>query len=183
MPLHFDNKTRATLTSVNMRSENHGEELVPAIDLRFAVDAPRSVLADYHPDLAGHLYVTPAQLVVPGEEPMPCALRFPKLGQPFKWDEESTGHRLAIDYGIDGEDNPDELVCRVHRHVLTLKEGGTVTVEFTCTCNHELDEHTVGRLGLLVKHALWITLSPGQPPDEGDGEEQDGGQGALPLAA
>jgi hypothetical protein len=134
------------------------------------MDAPASVLADYDPDLPAYLFNGPAP-------------RFSKLAQPLKWDEECTGARLTIDYGIDGEDNPETLECRVHRHVITVRQGPAVTLEFTCSCvDKQLSEAVVGRLGMLVKHALWIALTPGKPsekgPVAGDGNPA---QGALSL--
>jgi hypothetical protein len=166
MPLHFNKPTRATLTSVNPQSENHGpDELVPTLHLRFAVDAPAAVLGGFHPDLAPMLYTDAAA---------PSGLRFPKLGS-LKWDEEHKRCRLGVDFGIEGE--AEVLECRVHRIVVTCKPGGTVALEFTASCEHELSAHVVGLFGMLVKHALWITLSGGELVKEGD----EGKQAALSL--
>jgi hypothetical protein len=163
MSLKFPEPTRAKLVDVNTRSEKHGTELVPAIDLRFQLDVTNHLLAAYHPDLRELLYRTSDQGALPGVEAVSDAteLRFPKLAQPLRWDDESNENDLVIDC-----DNEGEHValgdCKVHKHVIETKQGGTCQLTFTCSCTHDLTERAVGLLGTRVQHDVAITLTSKQ---------------------
>lgn len=174
--LQFDVPTKAKLIDVNPRSERHGDELVPAIDLRFQLDIGNHILATYHPELLEWLYHEAAQGQLPGVQPNAekAALRFPQLGQPLHWKDESVGNALTIDYGIGGESNVTLAGGKVHKHVITAKEGGTVSVAFTYSAalpgTHDVSESAVGRLGTRVQHDVHILLSGGREADEPEGE-------------
>ena len=58
---------------------------------------------------------------------------------------------------------------KCHRHVLTLKEGGTVTVAVTASAAN-VGELVLGRLGVRVQHDVHVMLSEGAPYSE---EEDD----------
>jgi hypothetical protein len=75
-------KTVATLSSVNPRTELHGDDHVPAADLFFEIDSSNNLLSMFHPSLRSCLF---SKDDVAGESDMfpdPNALtvyRFPKL--------------------------------------------------------------------------------------------------------
>lgn len=159
--LSFSVPTKGKLTSLNVRSEEHGKTLVPAVDLRFAMDVPNSALAQYHPGLLDVLYEPGDQGQLDGIEHVAevTELRFPHLKPPYVWDEVSHGHTLVIDYGIDGDNGISMPDCKLHKHTLTPKRGGTCTIEFTLSATHNLTRETLGTLGLRVRHDLWLTLA------------------------
>jgi hypothetical protein len=170
MALQFLTPTRAKLIDVNPRSEKHGpDELVPAIDLRFQLDIDYELLAALDSRLPQWVYeeqlqqpTTEGQEELPGIDAPPpvrvAVLRFPQVGQPFKWEDESEGYTLTVDYGIGGESNTVLGPCKVHKHSITAREGGTCTVAFTCSCATGLTEHDVGRMGTRVQQDAFICL-------------------------
>jgi hypothetical protein len=74
------------------------------------------------------------------------------------WEDESIDNTLTVDYGIGGESNIHLGDCKVHKHVFTVKAGGTVQLQFTASCAHDLTEQAVGRLGTRVQHDVFIML-------------------------
>lgn len=163
MPLEFADVTKAKLIDVNPRSEKHGPtDLQPAIDLRFQVDCSNEVLKQYHPELLDLLYEDTGQMQLDAVEKTAerATLRLPQLAMPLHWSEESIGNDLTVDYGIGGESDLSLLGCRVHKHVITAKQGGTCTIAFTVSCAHDLTKDVVGALGTRVQHDIYIKLHP-----------------------
>lgn len=52
-------KQKAKLTSLNLRAEVHGDEKVPAADIRFSFDAPNELLSEFDPALKSSFYRKP----------------------------------------------------------------------------------------------------------------------------
>jgi hypothetical protein len=52
-------KQKAKLTSLNLRAEVHGDERVPAADIRFSFDAPNELLSEFDPALKSSFYRNP----------------------------------------------------------------------------------------------------------------------------
>lgn len=91
MKLEFSSLTKSKLVSVNVRSEKHGPELVPAVDLKLSMDAGNDILAKFHPDLKEALYFKAdqekdGQIALDGVESVTNLpnLRFPKIEGAFK---------------------------------------------------------------------------------------------------
>lgn len=174
MSLQFAKPTKAKITSVNARSENHGDQLVPAVDVRFEMDLPNAqVLPAYASELLDAMYDrmhVDAQSSIPDIGPANTHLRFPQLG-PLKWKAATVHENLEIDYGMGGKKSNIELhQVKCHRHALALKEGGTVTVSFTVSASH-VSEQAIGRLGVRVQHEVHVVLSAGAPLED-EGEEE-----------
>lgn len=163
--LEIESPQPAKLQSVNVRSEQHGKDLVPAVDLKFTLDACNDVLSHFHGSLKSFLYQkteassTDAQPGLDGVEPVSDLpnLRFPKL-MPLAWDDEQTGMELVVDYGLGGTSDLVLSGCTVNAVGLAPKEGGTVEVKFRVQCTNLL-EATIGKLATLVQHDVHITLS------------------------
>jgi len=160
MPLTFEQPHKAKLIDVNPRSEVHGKDLKPALDLRFEMDASHAVLDQLHRNLAGLLFERD-ETQLPGVDSW--ALRLPKLKQPLHWDDEAVGNDLSVDMGVNGEERIELHDCRVHKHVIHAKEGGTVTLSWTASCTHDLTRETVGLLGTRVQHDVAVALRATQP--------------------
>jgi hypothetical protein len=170
MSLKFETPTRAKITSVNARSEMHGDKLVPAVDVKLEMDLPNAdALSAYSTDLLDALYdrqAVSAQSSIPDISPVATHLRFPKLG-PLKWKDATLHDALAIDYGLGGKSNVDLRNVKVHSHTMKLKEGGTVTVAFTCSAAG-VSEQVVGRLGVRVGHEVHVVLGEGSPIEDSE---------------
>jgi hypothetical protein len=178
--------TAAKIDSVNCRSELHGKEHSPAVDLRISFDAANSVLDMFDGWLLFVLYHkadAPAQpdpqQALDGVEVVSDTpnLRIPFLASPLKWGREYTGYTLVIDYGIGGKSNVVLGDCAVNNVQFSPKEGGTVTVTMRLQCSKGLNEKVLGKLALLVQHDVHIQLEApevdvGAPPIDG---AKDGG--------
>lgn len=161
----FPRLTKAKLSSVNVRSEKHGNELVPAVDLKIVIDQGNDILDKFHPDLKAALYYKAQdddeQEELEGIEPVTNLpnLKFPKLDGLLKWDHTGNGYRLDIDYGLGEASNLLMFDCEVNSIAFACKEGGTVEVAFRVQVA-KVEERILGKLAGLVQHEISIILTP-----------------------
>lgn len=174
MPFEFLTLTKAKLNSVNVRSEKHGLELVPAIDLKLTIDSSNDILKKFHADLLPSVYFKAApddgeQQALDGIEPATTLpnLKFPKLDGPLKWDLMGAGYILVLDYGLGGASNLELHGCEVNNFAFTCKEGGTVELQFRVQLTN-VDEKIAGKLCTLAQHEVSITLTAPTPADVED---------------
>ncbi len=159
----FPNFTPARLNSVNVRSEKHGPELVPAVDLKLSIDSSNAILHKFHPDLLASLYFkaqeNDEQNELDGIEPVTNLpnLKFPRMGDPIKWDLVGAGYTLAIDFGLGGDSNLMMYGCQINNFGISPKEGGTVEIVFRVQIS-EIDEHIIGKLATLCQHEVSVML-------------------------
>jgi hypothetical protein len=152
------------MTNMNTRTEKHGVESVPAVDLNFSMDAMNSVLSNFDGGLLSALYhrvktTDDAQAELEGVEPITDLpnLRFPKLA-PIKWDWKGMGYTLQIDYGLGAERCIELEGLEVGKIVLDCKEGGTVEVKFQVQCCSGLTEAIIGKLAMMNGQEVHISL-------------------------
>jgi hypothetical protein len=159
--------TTAKLNSVNVRSEKHGDDLVPALDLSFTIEAANAILDDFDPALRAALFykaeigsATAEQDELDGVEPVSDLpnLRFTDLVQPIKWDKAYAGYTVTVGHGLGGKSDIVLDGCAINNFALTLHEGGTCEVKFRVQCTAGLSEKVMGKLSLLVQHELQILL-------------------------
>lgn len=161
-------KTVVTLSSVNPRTELHGDDHVQAADLFFEIDSSNDLLSMFHPSLRSCLF---SKDDVAGESDMfpdPNALtvyRFPKL-EKFKWDQEYKRCELTVHYGVSGVSDIHLTDVQIDRFVITPKQGGTVTIRFRAKTKP--DEASLGRLCSWIRSKTKITLVQAEPELELD---------------
>jgi len=167
MTFELDTKTKLRLLNVNPRRERHGDENVPAVDLKLRLEASNDVLSMFDGHLKSALYfrngVAPDQGGldgVPDVSDMPN-LRFPKL-EPLRWDSEQIGCEFSIDHGLGGKSDLTLDGCAVNNFVIEPKEGGTVVVTFRVQCD-SIHERELGKLCTMIDSNIEATLSG--PPD------------------
>ena len=167
MTFEIEEFTNAKLTSINCRSEKHGpDDLMPAVDLSFTLDAPNTALSSFDKHLLSSIYFKSengpigGQGTLEGVEEVAALpnLRFPSMG-PLKWGKDLTGYTLTIDHGLGGKSELVLADCKVNEFRLHPKEGGTVEIKFRVQCSTSLTEKTLGKLSLLVQHEIPIKLS------------------------
>lgn len=154
-------KQNAKLTAVNPRAEIHGEERVPAVDLKFEIKTSNDILSEFDPSLKHSLYRKPdasdtqQQLI---DEPghMPVA-RFPLMG-PIKWGKEFMGYDGRIFWGVSGKDDIVLEDCQVDGFRFECQDGGTVVMSFRVICHPS--EKSMGKLCGLVQQDVEMTLTP-----------------------
>ena len=133
----------ATVSHINVRDEKHGEETVLAVDIKFKVDMPNTVLDELHHGLRISMFGANEEQDDRFEGGHLPRLRYPML-DPIKMNlgeqpVSLTIHRVTHDIKVDG---------KVKKVVLECKEGGTVTAVFTVSCNPDPD--VVGKLSGLL---------------------------------
>jgi len=161
-------RQQAKLVNLNARAEKHGEDPVPAADLKFAFDAPNDILSEFDAALKSSLYGKDdsgqGELVdTPGHLPR---LRFPKLGV-LKWDAKIVGATLIVHHGIDEKSDIVLEGVDVDGFSFECKDGGTVTVGLRAQCHP--DERQVGKLFQHIQDDVEITLEPPQSVVNDDG--------------
>jgi len=160
-------KQTAKISHLNLREEKHGEESVPAVDVKITADVPNDFLSYLHPQLKWSLYDKPEnpELVEdPGHFPR---LRYSSLA-PLHWDCGIRPIHLTI-HGAVKKDNLD-LVGKIGGKGLrlTCKDGGTVVIEFTVGVSN-VPPALVGALsGLLGASTVKVSVAAAgdADPDE-----------------
>lgn len=157
----FPTFTPATINSLNVRSENHGSDQVPAIDLRMMVTGSNEMLRMFGVGwLIGH-YIpadveNDAEPELDGIDPMTPRpkLRFQagKIDIPLA---EYIGVNLVIDFGLGGRSNI-ELFGDANKFKADLRDGGSIDLSFRFQASG-LKGTVIGKLGELIKHGVKIT--------------------------
>jgi hypothetical protein len=174
----LDEMTQVTISNVNIRSELHGTEHVPAVDIDVKLTASNDILSMFHGSLKSMFYgeangASGEQPELEGVPPVSSLTRLlcPYL-EPISIKREHAGYELTIDHGTGGDRNIVMGQCEVNKFKVDLKEGGSVELKFRVQAAG-LDEATLGKVGTLIGREvpLMLTapeekqqeLSPGEP--------------------
>lgn len=156
---------KVTILNVNVRSELHGDEHVPAADLSIKLTTSNLILSEFDGALRGMLYQKAkgeaAQAQLEGVEPvsdMPL-LRCTTIEQPMKLKSEYVGYTLTIDRGLGGGSNLIVGECAINKMRADCKEGGTVDLSFRVQAS-KLSADVIGKLATLIGCETSITLAP-----------------------
>lgn len=154
----------ATVSNVNIRSENHGDDHVTATDINFTFETGAKVLDSFAKGLRGFLYSDDektGQARVPGTgsgEDGP-QLRFNGVFGPLALKKEWPGYKLGIAWGDIAStvqlDLADVKVCKIK---IDAKDGGTVAIALQAQCKPKKDDY--GDLALLLQKEVRLTLQP-----------------------
>ena len=167
MPSQFaiESMAKVTILNVNVRSELHGDEHVPAADISVKLTTSNHILSEFDGALRGMLYQKAkgeaAQGQLDGVEPvtdMPL-LRCTTIEQPLKLKSEYVGYTLTIDRGLGGGSNIVVGECSVNKVRADCKEGGTVDLLFRVQASN-LKEDVIGKLATLIGCETSIMLTP-----------------------
>jgi hypothetical protein len=162
------------ISAVTNGSENHGQELVPALSIGLSITGASTLLDEFDPGLRDLLFRRPAAR--PGDLPMAddnlSELRFPLLRN-IQWNRDFAGYQIRFHIGASGAE--DVLVSDVgikEIHINPL-EGGSVQISLKARC-HPQDDFEHGKLSRLLKHEITIDLTPPDvDPSLFDDDEQD----------
>lgn len=167
MPSQFsiEQMAKVTILNVNVRSELHGDEHVPAADISIKLVTSNNILSEFDGSLRGMLYQKAkseaAQAQLEGVEQvtdMPL-LRCTTIEQPLKLKSEYIGYTLTIDRGLGGESNIVVSECSVNKVRADCKEGGTVDLTFRVQASN-LKEDVIGKLATMIGCETSVTLTP-----------------------
>lgn len=151
----------AKVSSFNPRAEKHGEDNVPAGDIKFEVTTHSSALDSFSPTFRKFLFCKPRV----GEQPgLPFAegddltsLAQPKL-KPQRLTEEFTGYGLTIGSGLDSVEPLHLHDVKLSNFVFEPLNGGSVVISFNATCHP--DAEVSGELCQMIQDSVEITLTP-----------------------
>lgn len=149
-----------TLTSVNIRGEMHGPDVQPASDLKLEANMSNDVLSQLDPALKSSLYYydeARSDLADKGKKEVGFLphLRFPKLSAKQEWSDEMMAKIAIVEKGAK---KAIELEGKVNAIQFEPKDGGTVAFCFRFQCKP--NEAHFGKLGMLIKSEVEITLAP-----------------------
>jgi len=151
---------QAKIASFNPRAEKHGDENVPAGDIKFEVKAHSSVLDLFDPsyrtflfrkaDLAGE-----QQPLLEGDKL--TALAKPKL-KPLSLEEDFPGYTLTIGSGLEAIEPLVLSDVELSSFKFEPIEGGSVGITFSATVHGDADDF--GEICQQIQNLVDITLEP-----------------------
>lgn len=157
--------TRVTITNVNIRSEMHGEDHVPAADISVKLTGSNELLDQFDTSLLLMFYKAAeradgAQAEIEGTEfsAFPL-LRTALVKMPLKLNNEYAGYELEIDRGLGGKSNLTMRDAKVDSFKADLKEGGSIELAFRIAVS-KLNADTLGKLGTMIGSEVSILLIP-----------------------
>jgi hypothetical protein len=165
----------ATLNSVNLRAELHGDDHVPAVDLGLTMDLPNTVLSDFGPQLRASLYAKSAgakkdappqgelDVVAPVSD-LPH-LKNACIDGAIKIRFEGAGYTVRIDYGLGGDHDLVLTGAKVNQVRVTPKEGGTITLTLRIQVTSP-EQSAIGLLGNMIGNEVTISLEPPKADQE-----------------
>jgi hypothetical protein len=158
-------KERCLLAHMNVRTEMHGDERDPAVDLKFEFSSANNLLSKLHQDLRATFYCGDANQDMVTPDNMPH-LRFPFMG-PVPWELEIPRTRLRIH---DADKPENDIVLgggKTNKFKLVMKNGGTVEWSFRCQFSKP-DEDIVAKLMRALNQRVPVSLECAEEEEEGD---------------
>lgn len=165
--------TAVLMSSFNVRSELHGKDHVPAVDIGITATLPNTALDSLAPPLREMLYrALEADERVPqpeldGVEPVTSTplLRLDDL-EPIKLTKKLAGYTATIPWGLDR--TIQLQVCGVDKFVVDALQGGSIELSFRIQARN-VEGDDLGRLGLMLGQEQQLELAPPvlSPPIDG----------------
>lgn len=149
---------KAHLVHINPRTEKHGEQDVPAADLKFQMTESNGMLAMFHPTLRHHLYEQEdANEQLEGVEAL-TRLRFGGLITRIRIGHALKGADVVIGFGLGGASDISLDTVDVDGFSLDLLEGGSVGLTFRVKARPTGDQ--IKRLYEVLGGEIDITVVP-----------------------
>lgn len=153
----------ALLSSVNLRAECHGDDKVPAVDLKFSLTVGGEYLEKFHPDLRRLLFKKSDQQDLVDNTEF-GALRFPELGVlTYDVEFENVTVMIGVTKTVMLKD------CKIDKFKLEPIEGGSVAIDFRVVA-HPSEKH-IGNLSALIQQEVDLTIEQVDPPQGGFNED------------
>lgn len=172
-------KQACKIDSFNPRAERHGENKVPAGDLKITVSGHSSLMEQFVPGLRKILFRKPdlvgeQQSLIEGDDLTQVA--HPNM-KPIVLDEDWPGYRLELDGGLEFSQPLVLTEVTLSTFKLEAINGGAVKLSFSASSHP--DEEQSGALCQLIQQERYIRLVPPAPaaqqqlPTGGDGDTLD----------
>lgn len=165
------------IDSFNPRAEKHGDENVPAGDIKFSTRVHSSVLDLFDPSYRQFLFRAAESsgdqpALLPGDRL--TALAKPKL-QPLLLKEDWPGYMLLIGSGADIAEPLRLTDVELSSFRIEAMNGGSVGLSFSATVHPS--EEQAGRLCQEIQNTVDVTLEPPQATEQmplgGEGDTLD----------
>lgn len=161
-------KTMVQFTHLNRRDELHGEEKVPAVDLKMSMRAPNDALAMFAPDLRARLYRRPevqgSDLADQARSDDLIAYCFPQI-EVIKWAHEQFNNEVRFHYGLDGKKDIVLDDAKLNDFRIEPFDGGTV--DLTWRVQARATHAQIGRLSeRLSVGKVEVTIAHVEPEEE-----------------
>lgn len=154
------NKATAKLSSFNPRAEKHGDENVPAGDLKFEVKVHSTVLDNFDHSYRPFLF---RAADASGDQPGLLKgddlteLSKPKL-RALVLEEEFPGYTLRIGSGLDSIEPLVLTDAKLSNFTIKAINGGSVSLSFSAAVHP--DSEVAGELCSLIQEEVELTLEP-----------------------
>jgi hypothetical protein len=182
--LHLNEKN-ALLTSVNPRSEIHGDEKKPAVDLHFSIDGSADMLGALSPLLPSSLYQrddAPVVDLATDREAL-SKYKFANRVEALSWKLPKPARcRVVVHFGVSGAQDIVLGEALVDKIRIEPHDGGTVSIGFRVQTSEATAEQK-GRLCEWIQQAVDITVEPLPEPAQGDMVGDEKPKSEAPKAA
>lgn len=165
------------ITSLNVRTETHGDEQFLAVDVGIEYAIPNTALTMFDKHLLDALYFKSSDQIraqqkkaedapsLPGIDPEKPNLLCPNLAGPFKFEYDGVGFHAALSCGISGSIAKLALGdVKFNSHRLSPREGGTVAVTSRLQ-RSKIDPREIAQLSAMLNKIADMDLTP--PEAEG----------------
>lgn len=167
--LHLNEKN-ALLTSVNPRSEIHGDEKKPAVDLHFSIDTTVDMLGGLSPMLPAALFQrddSPVVDLATDREAL-SKYKFANRIEALSWKLPKPARcRVVVHFGVSGQQDIVLGEALVDKIRVEPHDGGTVSIGFRVQTTEPTAEQK-GRLCEWIQQAVDITVEPLPDVEQGD---------------
>lgn len=158
----------AGFAHLNVRIEKVGKDKHrPAVDLKFTVDVPNTMLDEIHPGLLNSLYKHPNEQGHQGDltAPDPNSLTTPRYPRAKPWasTEDWPGYFIELRIGEYDKDKVPLDKATLKGISVEAKNGGTAVLTFTCSAYPVAEQ--VAQLYDMLGHDVEFDLTP---PSIGD---------------
>ena len=183
--LHLNEKN-ALLSNVNPRSEIHGDEKKPAMDLFFNIDGSVDMLGGLSPMLPAALFQRDDAPVVDlaTDRDALSKYKFANRIEALSWKLPKPARcRVVVHFGVSGQQDIVLGEALVDKIRIEPHDGGTVSIGFRVQTTEPTAEQK-GRLCEWIQQAVDITVEPLAEPEQDDMVGDKGPKGeAKPQAA
>lgn len=155
--------TEAKVCSVTNRTEQHGDDRVPALSIGLEIEAANTLLDQIDPNIRQALFkAVEGQEQLPGVEPSTPVLRCHSIDHAVLTTVHE-GWTLTIDDSIDDSAPMTFGGVKVDKFKVDAKQGGSIVLKLRCGTS-DIDAERAGALAMHNGQSIWITLTPPEAP-------------------
>ncbi len=150
-------------------SDDETKEAMPIAEVDFDLNLPGDLLAIFSPTLRALLFHKNGAVDHDLHDQVHAApdVRHPKILYPLRWKEGMEGATVTIHQGLGGKSDLVLPEASIATFFITPNEGGTFSLSFTARAKLD-QEKAFGRLAMLLKKDVTISLEPPEPMKNDD---------------